>query len=257
MVLPEAHVVGDEQVDARQQQRLAQRLELVGVDADAGAIRRLKQLRVGRGDRVPAERAVVGGEPASAGRTARAPASTSRPRSSAGRRAPSPRAPRAPRPRRRLRGRTGGRASGRPGAGGGSTASTRYRRERTRTISPGVGRRSGEITESGIWGISRPGERAGPDTILPVQDGRVRSQRAIVHRRDPRPGSCERPFVEHPECSSSCRSPSAASAHASRPDGPWPGRLTHRRGQAPEPRPIRRPGAFPPGGSPAAPPGSR
>ena len=43
--LAEADVVRDEQVDAREQQRLAQRLELVGVDADARAVRRLEQLR--------------------------------------------------------------------------------------------------------------------------------------------------------------------------------------------------------------------
>jgi hypothetical protein len=60
--LAEAHIVCDEEVHARQQQSFAKRLELVGIDADAGAIGRLKQLRVGRRDRVPAERSVVGRE---------------------------------------------------------------------------------------------------------------------------------------------------------------------------------------------------
>ena len=54
--LAEARVVGDEEVDARQAQRLAQRLHLVGVDLDAGAERRLEEVRIGRGDAVPAER---------------------------------------------------------------------------------------------------------------------------------------------------------------------------------------------------------
>ena len=60
--LAEADVVGDEEVDPRQAQGLAERLELVGVDPDAGPERRLEQLRVGRGDAVPAERVQVGGE---------------------------------------------------------------------------------------------------------------------------------------------------------------------------------------------------
>ena len=41
--LAEADVVGDEEVDAGQQQRLAQRLELVGHHLDAGAERRLEE----------------------------------------------------------------------------------------------------------------------------------------------------------------------------------------------------------------------
>ena len=53
--LAQADVVGDEQVHARQPQRLAQRLQLVGVDPDAGAERRLEEARVGRGDAVPAK----------------------------------------------------------------------------------------------------------------------------------------------------------------------------------------------------------
>ena len=60
--LAEAHVVRDEEIHARQQKRLAQRLELVGVDADAGAKGRLEELGIGRGDAVPAERVEVGGK---------------------------------------------------------------------------------------------------------------------------------------------------------------------------------------------------
>ena len=60
--LAEAGVVGDEQVDARQQQRLAQRFHLVGVQLDAGAERRLEQVGLrGRGA-VPAQRVEEGGE---------------------------------------------------------------------------------------------------------------------------------------------------------------------------------------------------
>ena len=53
--LAQPRVVGDEQVDPRQAQRLAQRLHLIGVEADAGAERRLDQSRVGGGDAVPAK----------------------------------------------------------------------------------------------------------------------------------------------------------------------------------------------------------
>ena len=60
--LAEAGVVGDEEVDAREPQRLAQRLHLVGVDLDAGAERRLEEVRVGGGDAVPAQRVEEGGE---------------------------------------------------------------------------------------------------------------------------------------------------------------------------------------------------
>ena len=60
--LAEADVVGDEQVDPRQAQRLPQRFYLVGVDADSGAERRLEQVRIGRGDAVPRQRAQVGRE---------------------------------------------------------------------------------------------------------------------------------------------------------------------------------------------------
>ncbi len=54
--LAEPDVVGDEQVNARQPQRLAERLHLVGVNPDAGPERRLEQVGVGGGDAVPAQR---------------------------------------------------------------------------------------------------------------------------------------------------------------------------------------------------------
>ena len=60
--LAEAGVVGDEEIDARQPQGLAQRLHLVGVDRDAGAERGLKQVGVGRGGAVPAQGVEEGGE---------------------------------------------------------------------------------------------------------------------------------------------------------------------------------------------------
>ncbi len=62
--LAEADVVGDEEVDARKLEGLAQGLELVGEDLDAGAVGRLKQLGVRRGDAVPAQRVEIGGEAA-------------------------------------------------------------------------------------------------------------------------------------------------------------------------------------------------
>ena len=60
--LAEPDVVGDEEVHAGQPQRLAQGLELIGVDADAGAEGRLEEAGVGRGDAVPLERVQVGRE---------------------------------------------------------------------------------------------------------------------------------------------------------------------------------------------------
>ena len=60
--LAEAGVVGDEEVDARQAERLAQRLHLVGVDPDAGAKRRLEEVRIGSGHAVPAQRMQEGAE---------------------------------------------------------------------------------------------------------------------------------------------------------------------------------------------------
>ena len=60
--LAKANVVRNKQVHPRQQQRLAERLELIGVDLDAGPVRRLEQRGVGGGDGVPAERVVIGGK---------------------------------------------------------------------------------------------------------------------------------------------------------------------------------------------------
>ena len=60
--LARADVVRDEQVDARQAQGLAKRLELVGVEADARAERRLKEVPIGSGCRTPTERPQVGSE---------------------------------------------------------------------------------------------------------------------------------------------------------------------------------------------------
>ena len=60
--LAEADVVGDEEVDPGQSQGLLQRLQLVGVDPDAGPERRLEQVRVGRGHAVPLQGVQVGRE---------------------------------------------------------------------------------------------------------------------------------------------------------------------------------------------------
>ncbi len=54
--LAEPGVVGDEEVDARETEGLAQRFHLVGVDLDPGAERRLEQVWVGGSDRAPPER---------------------------------------------------------------------------------------------------------------------------------------------------------------------------------------------------------
>ncbi len=62
IVLPRPTSSAIKQVDPRQLQRLAQRFELVGVEADAGPERRLKEARVGRRDAAPAHGAGVGGE---------------------------------------------------------------------------------------------------------------------------------------------------------------------------------------------------
>ena len=60
--LAEADVVGDQQIDARQVQRLGQRKKLVGVQPDASPKRRLKQLPVRRRRCAPLGRAQVGAE---------------------------------------------------------------------------------------------------------------------------------------------------------------------------------------------------
>ena len=55
MVFAQPGIVGDEEIHARQPERLPQRLHLVGVDPDPGPERGLEEIRVGRGDRVPAQ----------------------------------------------------------------------------------------------------------------------------------------------------------------------------------------------------------
>jgi hypothetical protein len=60
--LAQANVIGDEQVHARQEQRLAQGFDLVGVDANAGAEGGLEEPGIGGRDAVPAQRMQVGGE---------------------------------------------------------------------------------------------------------------------------------------------------------------------------------------------------
>ena len=59
---PETDVIGDKQVDPRQQKRLAQRFQLVGIEADARSEWRLKEARVRRRNTAPAHRPGVGGE---------------------------------------------------------------------------------------------------------------------------------------------------------------------------------------------------
>ncbi len=60
--LAEADVIGDEEIDPGQTQGLLQRLQLVGVDPDAGPEGGLEEVRIGRGDAVPLQRVQVGGE---------------------------------------------------------------------------------------------------------------------------------------------------------------------------------------------------
>ena len=54
--LAQPRVVGDEEVDARESERLAERLHLVGVDLDPSAEGRLEEVRVGGRDAIPPER---------------------------------------------------------------------------------------------------------------------------------------------------------------------------------------------------------
>jgi hypothetical protein len=58
--LAETHVVGDQHIDARQAQRLAQRQKLVGIEPYAGAEGGLEQVAIGSGGGIPAHRAQVG-----------------------------------------------------------------------------------------------------------------------------------------------------------------------------------------------------
>jgi hypothetical protein len=60
--LAEADIVGDEQVYARQPQSLAQQLELIWVEANSCAKRRLQQVRVRRCDAIPPEGLQIGRE---------------------------------------------------------------------------------------------------------------------------------------------------------------------------------------------------
>lgn len=60
--LAQPHVVGDQQVHAREAQGLAQRQQLIGVEADAGAERRLEQIPLRRGGGAPLHRAQIGGK---------------------------------------------------------------------------------------------------------------------------------------------------------------------------------------------------
>ncbi len=60
--LAETSVVRDEQIHTREPQRLAKRLHLIGVDLDPCTERRLEQIRIGRGDRSPAQRIEERGE---------------------------------------------------------------------------------------------------------------------------------------------------------------------------------------------------
>ena len=54
--LPQAGIVGDKQIDSRQEQRLPQRLHLIGVKLNAGPEGCLEQRRIRRGDTIPAQR---------------------------------------------------------------------------------------------------------------------------------------------------------------------------------------------------------
>ena len=60
--LSESDIVGDQQIDAGQPERLAQRQELIGIEPDAGAKRRLQQVAIRRGRGVPFEGAEIGGK---------------------------------------------------------------------------------------------------------------------------------------------------------------------------------------------------
>jgi hypothetical protein len=60
--LAKPDVVGDEQVNARKEQGLAERLERIGIDADAGVKRGLEQSWVGGSHAVLAQRVEVRGE---------------------------------------------------------------------------------------------------------------------------------------------------------------------------------------------------
>ena len=52
--LPQAGIIGNEQIDPGQFERLAERLHLIGIDLDPGPERRLEEIRIGGSDAVPA-----------------------------------------------------------------------------------------------------------------------------------------------------------------------------------------------------------
>ena len=54
--LAETDVVGDQQIDPRQPQSLSQWRQLIGVEPDAGAERRLKEVAIGGSGRAPLQR---------------------------------------------------------------------------------------------------------------------------------------------------------------------------------------------------------
>ena len=110
--LAETDVVGDQEVDARQAQRLAQRQQLVGIEPDAGAERRLQQVAVGGGRRTPANRPQIGRQHLGTVRRAAADAATRRPPRARGRRFRRPTGPRSARPAHRRQCRTAGPWSG-------------------------------------------------------------------------------------------------------------------------------------------------
>ena len=60
--LAEADVVGDQEVHARETEGLAKGEKLIGVQADAGAERRLKKVAIGGGGGAPADGAEMGGQ---------------------------------------------------------------------------------------------------------------------------------------------------------------------------------------------------
>ena len=169
--LAEAGVVGDEEVDARQPERLAQRLHLVGVDLDAGAERRLEEVRVGGRDAVPAQRVQEGGELAR------------RVEALGGEVLPALFLQDAavelvvPEDVERLAlgvvvGAGQADEGGLAGPGGGTTSSTSQRRERTWTSSPTSGARSGRLIESVGSAVTRN-----------VHD--LRRRRGLVREFDP------------------------------------------------------------------------
>ena len=155
IVLPRPTSSAMNRLTRGQAQRLAQRLQLVGVDLDAGAERRLEEVRVGGRDAVPAERVEVGGEQARgvealggevvpAPRPRGSPVELVLPETSSG----WPWASSSTQARR---------TSGDCAVAGATTSSTSQRRERTWTSSPDLGRALGKGFSDGH--IGRVGKR--------------------------------------------------------------------------------------------------